>query len=44
MLTSIGHEESIVRAFDLGAADYVTKPFSPAELLARVQRLLEARS
>lgn len=40
MLTSLGREEDIVRAFDLGATDYVTKPFSPVALLARVQRLL----
>lgn len=40
MLTSVGREEDIVRAFDLGASDYVTKPFSPVELLARAQRLV----
>lgn len=40
ILTSVGREEDIVRAFDLGASDYVTKPFSPVELLARAQRLV----
>jgi diguanylate cyclase (GGDEF)-like protein len=40
MLTSVGREEDIVRAFNLGASDYVTKPFSPVELLARAQRLV----
>ena len=40
MLTSMGRESDIVRAFDLGADDYVLKPFSPVELLARIHRLL----
>ena len=41
MLTAMGREEDIVRGFSLGASDYVTKPFSPAELLARIRRLLK---
>ncbi len=41
MLTSMGSERDIVRAFELGADDYVLKPFSPVELLARVRRLVE---
>ena len=43
MLTSMGRESDIVRAFDLGADDYVLKPFSPVELLARIHRLLRLR-
>lgn len=36
-------EDDIVRALDLGANDYVTKPFRPAELLARARRLIADR-
>ncbi len=36
-------DADIVRAFELGADDYVAKPFSPAELLARIDRLLRRR-
>ncbi|MGI9648638.1 MAG: response regulator [Acidimicrobiia bacterium] len=39
MLTAMGNEDDVVRAFDLGADDYVLKPFSPGEILARVGRL-----
>ncbi len=42
MLTSLGSEHDIVRAFQLGANDYMTKPFSSAELKARIHRLVEA--
>ncbi|GMQ93270.1 MAG: hypothetical protein BMS9Abin12_0747 [Acidimicrobiia bacterium] len=40
VLTAMGSEHDVVRGFDLGADDYVLKPFSPTELAARVQRLV----
>jgi DNA-binding response OmpR family regulator len=40
MLTAKGQEEDIVRGLELGADDYVTKPFGIRELLARVKALL----
>ncbi|UCH10255.1 MAG: response regulator, partial [Fidelibacterota bacterium] len=41
MLTSMGSEEDTVRGFELGADDYIMKPFSPVELLARIRRLVK---
>ena len=40
MLTVRGEEEDLVRALELGADDYLNKPFSPRTLLARVKALL----
>lgn len=40
LLTALAEERDKVRGFDLGADDYVTKPFGLAELLARVRALL----
>lgn len=40
LLTARGEEADTVRGLDSGADDYVTKPFSPAELTARVHALL----
>ena len=41
-LTVVDDEGNVVRAFERGAADYVTKPFRLRELLARVKRVLGA--
>jgi DNA-binding response OmpR family regulator len=40
MLTAKIEEENILKGLDIGADDYVTKPFSPRQLLARVAALL----
>ncbi|MBW8302529.1 MAG: response regulator, partial [Brevundimonas sp.] len=43
MLTALKREQDIVGALQLGAADYLVKPFIPDELGQRVRRLLEPR-
>jgi two-component system KDP operon response regulator KdpE len=40
MLTAKGEEEDRVRGLELGADDYITKPFSPRELISRVKAVL----
>ena len=43
-LSAYGREEVVARAFDMGAADYVVKPFSPTELSARIRATLRRRA
>ncbi len=43
MLTAAQSESEIVRGFDLGADDYITKPFRAHEMLARLKRLVRSR-
>lgn len=40
MLTARGEEDDKVRGLECGAEDYVTKPFSPRELIARINAVL----
>ena len=38
ILSSMGQEEVVLNAFDLGASDFIVKPFSPNELMLRIKR------
>lgn len=40
ILSAEGLEETVLQAFSIGANDFITKPFSPAELGVRVKRIL----
>ena len=39
-ISGYGRDETVARAFELGADDYVVKPFSPTELVARIRAVL----
>ena len=40
VLSAMGQENVVLEAFQLGADDYITKPFSPNELSIRVKRFM----
>jgi len=42
-LSAYGREENITQALDMGAVDYIVKPFSPMELAARIRAALRKR-
>lgn len=41
LLTALGNEEAVLEGLEAGASDYVTKPFSTAELIIRVKKSLQ---
>lgn len=40
VLSGVGLEKTVLEAFELGADDFISKPFSPNELTVRIKRLL----
>ena len=44
MLTALGHTDDVLRGFELGADDYLTKPFDLSILVARIQGLLRRKA
>ena len=44
MLTALGQEEDIIKGLEAGADDYVVKPYSPKEMIARINALLRRSS
>lgn len=42
VLSSAGQEDMVMKAFSLGANDFVPKPFSPNELIIRIKRMLQS--
>ena len=43
-ISGYGRDETIAKALESGAADYIVKPFSPTELVARVQAAIRSRA
>ena len=44
LISGYGRDETVARALEIGAADYVVKPFSPTELVARIGAALRKRA
>jgi len=40
ILSARGQENDVVKAMEIGASDYISKPFSPSELMVRIKRVI----
>ena len=40
ILSARGQENDVVKAMEIGASDYISKPFSPSELMVRIKRMI----
>ncbi len=43
IFSSYGQEKMVLNAFEIGADDFITKPFSPEELIVRIGKLLKSK-
>lgn len=43
IISALGQDETIMEAFRLGANDFITKPFKPAELVLRIRKIMAAQ-
>ena len=41
IISALEHEETVLKAFRLGATDFITKPFKPKELVLRIKRIFQ---
>ena len=41
IISALGHDDVILKAFELGATDFISKPFKPSELVIRIKMIFQ---
>ena len=41
VISALEHDDTVLKAFELGATDFITKPFKPNELILRIRRIFQ---
>ena len=41
MISAMGNDETVLKAFRLGATDFISKPFKPSELVLRIKMVFQ---